>query len=242
MSSVFNTVLFLQPISKQPTIAPKPLAFDFELPASAATTTTSSSDPFHPSQVCSTLTVRSRVLGNVQSHSQNDVAATPSADTSKFPHMLGRASARVNENSCKWMRVAQSACTLQLPLKGKECVHAAAGMCSLDESDKLYDHTNLIEAFQSEHHASTGGAHTRVCPSCHQALSVASEVVSDAVLTDTDEDDLLTTNVDPDAAAGAVDITGGTLTQARNVTQHVPPRSLMSYIASLDDNSEDEDT
>ena len=82
-----------------------------------------------------------------------------------------------------------------------------------------------------------------ILESAHHATKLSpSQVVGDAVLTDTDEDDLLTMNVDPDAAAGAVDITGGTSTQARNVTQHVPPRSLMSYIASLDDNSEDEDT
>jgi len=72
------------PFTIHPTLAPMPFTFDFELPTSTTglfsssfTTTTTSSDPFLPSRVCSALTVRSRAPGHVQRHSQNDVPAIP---------------------------------------------------------------------------------------------------------------------------------------------------------------------
>jgi hypothetical protein len=136
--------------------------------------------------------------------------------------MLGRASARVDENSRKRMRVARSVRTLRPPLKGKERVRAAAGSRSLDE---LHDHTNLVNASQSEHRASTSGVHYSSLPIMPPKFS-PSQVVGDATLTDTDADDLPVMNVDHDAAAGAVDITGDSSTRARNLTRHVPPRSL----------------
>ncbi|KAF8266733.1 hypothetical protein EI94DRAFT_1701541 [Lactarius quietus] len=217
----------LRAASSVPRRPPKPLTFDFELPASAAgpssstTATTSPSDPFLPSRARSALTVRPRALGHVQSHSQNDVSATPSADASKFLDMLGRASARVDENSRKRMRVTRTVHTLRSPLKGKERVRAAVGTRSLDE---LHDHTNLVNA-SSEHRVGTSSAHYSSLPIMPPKIS-PSQTVCDTTLTDTDADSAPITNVEPDAGAHAVDINTGSSTRARSVTQHAPPCSL----------------
>ncbi|KAH9959237.1 hypothetical protein BC827DRAFT_1156414 [Russula dissimulans] len=90
---------------------PKPLTFDFELPARASgsaaepSSSTSTSDPFLTSRTTRTRTMRA--LGRVQSHSQSDVFAIPATDASKFLYMLGRASARVDENSRRRMKRAR---------------------------------------------------------------------------------------------------------------------------------------
>ncbi|KAN0137343.1 hypothetical protein V8E53_004788 [Lactarius tabidus] len=211
------------PRRQQPTPAPKPLTFDFELPTSTAgpssttpTAPTPSSDPFLPSRTRSALTVRSRPLGHVQSHSQNDVTATPSTDASKFLDMLGRASARVDENSRKRMRVARTVRTLRSPLKGKERVRAGMGTRSLDE---LHDHTNLLNA-SSEHHASTSGAHYSSLP-IMPPKTTPSQAVGDATLTDTDADDVPIMNVDC-----AVDSTSCSSAREKSLTRHVAPPAL----------------
>ena len=131
--------------------APKPLTFDFELPASAAASSPhASSDPFSSSRT-RLRSARSRNIDRgVQSRSQNDVFATPAADASKFLDMLGRASARVDENSRKRMKKALGERTgTRSPTKrsvikgGKErlCDKTRKGTRSMDE---LGDHTNFV--------------------------------------------------------------------------------------------------
>jgi len=96
--------------------------------------------PSDPTRLCT--------IENVLSHSQNDVVAIPAADTSKLLDMLDRASARVDENSRKWMTAVGSehARGLKKPIDtsitGKErmCV-MTRGAHSMDE---LGDHTNFI--------------------------------------------------------------------------------------------------
>ncbi|KAI9457971.1 hypothetical protein BJY52DRAFT_1270667 [Lactarius psammicola] len=135
--------------------------------------------------------------------------------------MLGRASARVDENSRKRMRAARSVRTLRSPLKGKDRVRAAAGTRSLDELD---DHTNILHA-ASEHRAGTSGTHYSSLPAMPPKVC-PSQAVGDASLTDTDADDVSILNVDPDACAGAADNAGDSYSsRARSVTQHVPPHS-----------------
>jgi hypothetical protein len=128
----------------QSTPAPRPLTFDFELPASAGPSS-HASDPFFSSRT-RLRSARSRNIDRVQSRSQNDVFATPTpaADASKFLDMLGRASARVDENSRKRMKaLGERARGPKRPLiKGKERLCAKTrGTRSMDE---LGDHTNFI--------------------------------------------------------------------------------------------------
>ena len=160
--------------------------------------------------------MRSRALGHVQSHSQNDVVATPSADASKFLDMLGRASARVDENSRKRMRVSRTVRTLRSPLKGKERVRAAAGTRSLDE---LHDHTNLLNA-SSEHLTSTSGAQYSSLP-IMPPKTTPSQAVGDSALTDTETDDVPIMNV-----GCAVDNTSCSSIREKSLTRHAPPRTL----------------
>jgi hypothetical protein len=130
--------------------------------------------------------------------------------------MLGRASARVDENSRKRMRVARTVRTLRSPLKGKERVRAAVGTRSLDE---LHDHTNLLNA-SNEHHASASGAHYSSLP-IMPPKTAPSQAVCDSALTDTDTDDVPIMNLD-----GAVDGTSCSSTRERSLTRHAPPRAL----------------
>ncbi|KAH9014080.1 hypothetical protein EDB85DRAFT_2030801, partial [Lactarius pseudohatsudake] len=212
----------LRAASSVPRRPPKRLTFDFELPTSTAgpssssfTTTTTSSDPFLPSRARSERTMRSRALAHVQSHSQNDVPAVPPADASKFLDMLGRASARVDENSRKRMRAARTVRTLRSPLKGKERVRSAAGTRSLDE---LQDHTNLLPA-ASEHRASTSGAHYSSLPVVPPNV-FPSQTVGDTTLTDVDADDVPIMDVEPGPCAGTINNTGDPgSTRASGVTQ-----------------------
>jgi hypothetical protein len=135
--------------------------------------------------------------------------------------MLGRASARVDENSRKRMRAARSVRVLRSPLKGKERVRAAAGTRSLDE---LHDHTNSVSA-SSEYRAGTSGVHYSSLPVMPPKFSPL-QMAGTAALTDTDADDALIMDVRPDACAGTVDNAVNLCsTRAGSVTQHVPPLS-----------------
>lgn len=122
---------------------PKPLTFDFELPASAGPSTRAS-DSFFSSRT-RLRSARSRNIERVQSRSQGDVFATPAADASKFLDMLGRASARVDENSRKRMKVLgeRALCPPKGPLiKGNE--RSCAKTRGTRSMDELNDHTNFI--------------------------------------------------------------------------------------------------
>ena len=134
------------------TSAPKPLTFGFELPASALPSS-HASDPFFSSRT-RLRSARSRNIERVQSRSQNDVFASPVADASKFLDMLGRASARVDENSRKRMKVLCER-PKRSSVKGKERLCATTrGTRSMDE---LGDHTNFIMGAAPEtrvHHSS----------------------------------------------------------------------------------------
>lgn len=123
---------------------PKPLTFDFELPASAGPSL-HASDPFFSSRT-RLRSARSRNIDRVQSRSQNEifVTPTPAADASKVLDMLGRASARVDENSRKRMKVLgeRGRGPKTSLMKGKERLCAKTrGTRSMDE---LGDYTNFI--------------------------------------------------------------------------------------------------
>ena len=122
---------------------PKPLTFDFELPASAGPSTRTS-DSFFSSRT-RLRSARSRNIERVQSRSQGDVFATPAADASKFLDMLGRASARVDENSRKRMKVLGE--RVLVPPKGpslKGNERSCAKTRGTRSMDELGDHTNFI--------------------------------------------------------------------------------------------------
>ena len=126
------------------TSAPQPLSFGFELPPTAGPSSTAS-DPFLPSRTRSR-SVRSRTLARVQSHSQDDVLAIPAADASKFLDMLGRASARVDENSRKRMRAREGDIgprAQKSSRKGKERMRATTTVMVTRSMDELGDQTNL---------------------------------------------------------------------------------------------------
>ena len=125
-----------------PTSAPKPLTFDFELPASAGPSS-HASDPFFSSRT-RLRSARSRNIDRIQSRSQNDVFATPVADASKFLDMLGRASARVDENSRKRMKALgeRERGTKRSSIKGKE--RSCAKTRGTRSMDELGDHTNFV--------------------------------------------------------------------------------------------------
>ena len=132
--------------------------------------------------------------------------------------MLGRASARVDENSRKRMRVARSVREFRSPLKGKERARAAAGTRSLDE---LHDHTNLVSS-SGDHRTGASGVHYSSLPIMPPKLSPL-QAAGDAALTDTDADDAPTMGVKPDAYSGTIDNTGdSSSTRARSVSLHVP--------------------
>ncbi|KAH9971351.1 hypothetical protein BGW80DRAFT_1460618 [Lactifluus volemus] len=95
----------LRAAASVPPRPPKPLTFDFELAPSAGSS--SPSDPFFPPRT-RVRSVRSRALERVKSRSQNDVLAIPATDVSNFLNMLGRASARVDENSRKRMKMREN--------------------------------------------------------------------------------------------------------------------------------------
>ncbi|KAF8489470.1 hypothetical protein F5888DRAFT_1638609 [Russula emetica] len=143
--SACATMEELRVASSVPRRPPKPLTFDFELPASDGPSS-DASDPFFSSRT-RLRSARSRNIDRVQSRSQNDVFATPTpaADASKFLDMLGRASARVDENSRKRMKALGErgrGPTKRSLIKGKERLCAKTrGTRSMDE---LGDHTNFI--------------------------------------------------------------------------------------------------
>jgi hypothetical protein len=109
--------------------------------------------------------IRSRALGGrvhnqgQQSHSLNDILAIPATDASKFLDMLGRASARVDENSRKRMKAAARARESESGLrafdqrgwaaqrsellKGKGRMRASTAVVVTRSMDELGDHTNL---------------------------------------------------------------------------------------------------
>ncbi|KAH9983066.1 hypothetical protein BJV74DRAFT_54761 [Russula compacta] len=139
----------LRVASSIPRHPPKPLTFDFELPTSAGPSS-SSPDPFAPSRTRSR-SVRSRALGRIQSHSQNDIIAIPTADASKFLDMLGRASARVDENSRKRMKAREfelrtgreRARVQRSSIKGKDRMCATTMVTR--SMNELGDHANLVQ-------------------------------------------------------------------------------------------------
>jgi hypothetical protein len=194
--------------------APKPLTFDFELPPSAGSS--SPSDPFNPPRT-RPRSVRSRASGRVQSHSQNDVLTIPATDVSNFLDMLGRASARVDENSRKRMKARESELKMgrsrarvqRTLVKGKERVRSM---------DELGHHEKSVT---DTHDA---GGHYSSLP----IMPSKDPLSQEAATTHTDPDD-----VHMHAGVGTFTTTGdddtrlphSSLSYPINGTeQHVPPR------------------
>ena len=214
------------------TSAPKPLTFDFELPTSAGSSS-SSPDPFVQSRT-RTRSIRSRALGRIQSHSQNDIIAIPTADPSKFLDMLGRASARVDENSRKRMKAREfelrtgreRARVQRSSIKGKE-----RQMCTTmvtRSMNELGDHANLVQDAR-DHHA---GVHYSSLPimqskdPASQPSSAAQEADNDDV--DVDVDMRIDAGVDGPAPGGE-GAEPRLSAYPRNGTQrHVPSRHAIT--------------
>ncbi|KAI0306836.1 hypothetical protein B0F90DRAFT_1682745 [Multifurca ochricompacta] len=209
----------LRAASSVPLRPPKPLTFDFELPASSGSSSTS--DPFLSSRTRNR-SVRSRALGRVQSHSQNDVLAIPAADASKFLDMLGRASARLDENSRKRMRTREygvkaereGARAQMSSSKGKERMRTKIVTHSMDE---LYDHTNLVRDTQDAgvHHSSLPIMQSR--DSLSQGGVAFPEKVEDVQVHSDADTPATIASSDGDAKLPSQ-------THSRDETQHVPSR------------------
>lgn len=242
-------------------LAPQPLTFGFELPPSAGPSSSSSpsSDPFLlPSAKRARMrSVRSRALeGRVhnqgqQSHSLNDILAIPATDASKFLDMLGRASARVDENSRKRMKAAararesdggglrafdQRARAAQRSelLKGKGRMRASTAVVVTRSMDELGDHTNLRRDGRATdvHHSSLPIMQSKdPLSQPHDAMHSATMRVADDKGDDDDDVHMHTPDSATDAPppcddddmnhVGAIDSTS---TGPQNGTPHFPPR------------------
>ena len=209
-----------------PASAPQPLTFGFELPASAGPSS-SASDPFLPSRTRGR-SVRSRALGRVQSQSQNDVLAIPAADASKFLDMLGRASARVDENSRKRMRARESELSAERARaqrssrKGKERVRATVVTRSLDE---LGDHTSS----RRDTHA-TGVRYSSLPimqpkDPLSQPRSTMPCAIREAANKDDEDVHMHASDADADVPGSVVIELLPLSTRPQNGTQNFPPRS-----------------
>jgi hypothetical protein len=194
-------------------LAPKPLTFDFELPPSAGSS--SPSDPFFPPRT-RVRSVRSRALERVKSRSQNDVLAIPATDVSNFLDMLGRASARVDENSRKRMKARESELNTKrsrgraqrISVKGKGRMHTA---------DELGDHGNSVANTEGP----DGGYSSLpvMQPKDPSSQNAATTTHADA------EDVHMDVDVDTFAHAGDDDAKLLPSTHPKKGIKNVPPRS-----------------
>ena len=224
-----------------PASAPQPLTFGFELPASAGPSS-SASDPFLPSRTRGR-SVRSRALGRVQSQSQNDVLAIPAADASKFLDMLGRASARVDENSRKRMRARESELSAERARakrssrKGKERMRATVVTRSLDE---LGDHTSS--------HRDTHATGVR-CSSLpimqpkdplSQPRSTMPCAIREAANKDDEDVHMHASDADADVPGSVVIELPPLSTRPQNGTQNFPPRSAAAGPTATTTHSQNE--
>jgi len=203
--------------------APKPLTFDFELPASAGPSS-HSSDPFFSSRT-RLRSSRSRNIDRVQSRSQNDVFATPTpaADASKFLDMLGRASARVDENSRKRMKAfgERARGPKRSSIKGKE--RLCAKTRSTRSMDELGDHTNYIRDDVPETRVHHSSLPIRLES---QSKDTAAEYKNDVHMHSGTSTTTALTAADP--APGKDGIKPPVSTRPQNGTQLFPPRGTRS--------------
>jgi len=218
---------------RRSTSAPQPLSFGFELPASAGPSS-STSDPFLPSRTRAR-PVRSRPLGRVQSQSQNDVLAIPAADASKFLDMLGRASARVDENSRKRMRAREGdvgderARAQRSSRKGKERMRAATVMVTRS-MDELGDQTNLrqdVDLAEQVHYSSLPIMQSKHMLSQEDG-STTMQWIRAADKKDNDNDVHMhgpDADAHSPASGDAIIIEPPVSTRPQNVTNHRPPSS-----------------
>jgi hypothetical protein len=209
------------------TSAPKPLTFDFELPASAGPSShaaSHASDPFFSSRTRAR-SARLRTLEHhPQSHSQDNVVAIPAADASKFLDMLGRASARVDENSRKRMRAlgerARAPKRSSIKGKGRMGATTTRGARSMDE---LGDHTNFIRD------APEAGVHFSSLPIMLQSQS--KDQPGSAMKIDCKDDVQMHADGDVDTDAASAPAPGNdgikppVSTRPQNGTQRFPPRA-----------------
>jgi hypothetical protein len=215
------------------TSAPKPLTFDFELPASAGPSSrASTSDPLFSSRT-RLRSARSRNIERVQSRSQNDVFASPVADASKFLDMLGRVSVCVDENSRKRMKVlgGRAQGSKKPLIKGKERLCATAG--STRSMDEFGDHTNFIrDAYETRVHYSS--LPTIILESQSKDPSLSQRQPTSTIQAEYKKNDVHTHNTDTAAVDASAPAPGNdgikppvVSSRPQNGTQHFPPRATL---------------